>query len=367
MALLAVGPLPPPLTGTPISFRIFCDEMVRLGLVSDLIVVDASPKYLKQHNKKNARNFAATLIQAVRIVKDFTKKISSAECVILFGSNGYVLTMGPILLILAKIYKKKCYLRIFGGSLDLYCNDMGYLRRLYVMFFLGRYDGVILQTRLLVDHFKKKINAAKVHKIEGYRKKNHSGLIGHSDIGNQSSSDPLRIVFLGIVKEDKGVFVLLEALSQLCGKTACEYRCDIYGHIFEPVKDKFEEVIQKNEYTTYGGVMHWSNVVEELKNYDVLVLPSFYRGEGHPGVLIEAFIAGIPVIATNFRSIPEIVEHGTTGLLVEPESVESLMLAIERLCNDISLRNQLTKNVASANTRYFSDDIIPKFSDILLS
>ena len=42
------------------------------------------------------------------------------------------------------------------------------------------------------------------------------------------------------------------------------------------------------------------------------------RSEGMPQSLLEACVAGIPVIASNVGGIPEVIKHGQTGLLVEP-------------------------------------------------
>jgi glycosyltransferase involved in cell wall biosynthesis len=59
-----------------------------------------------------------------------------------------------------------------------------------------------------------------------------------------------------------------------------------------------------------------AEVVPTLRNYDALIFPSYYQGEGHPGVLVEAMMAGLPIITTQFRSIPELVQDGVNGLLM---------------------------------------------------
>ena len=78
-----------------------------------------------------------------------------------------------------------------------------------------------------------------------------------------------------------------------------------------------------------------------LSEHDLLLLPSFYIGEGHPGIIVEAFQCHVPVIATKLRGIAEVVQHEENGLLVEPGSVDSLKAAIDRILNDPDLYRRL--------------------------
>ena len=71
----------------------------------------------------------------------------------------------------------------------------------------------------------------------------------------------------------------------------------------------------------------------------VVVLPS-YR-EGLPLCVIEAMAHGRPVVASNVGGIPELVEDGVTGLLVEPGDVDGLRATIERLLQDPALRRRM--------------------------
>ena len=61
------------------------------------------------------------------------------------------------------------------------------------------------------------------------------------------------------------------------------------------------------------------------------------RMEGIPVALMEAMASGVPVVATRLSGIPELVEDGVTGLLVEPHDPEGLAAALERLLADDAL------------------------------
>jgi glycosyltransferase involved in cell wall biosynthesis len=83
----------------------------------------------------------------------------------------------------------------------------------------------------------------------------------------------------------------------------------------------------------------WSGWIEDpaelAKLYhacDLVVMPS--RRESFGMAAVEAAACGLPVIASRFGGIPEIVEHGKTGLLVEPQDVAALTAALVQLSND---------------------------------
>jgi glycosyltransferase involved in cell wall biosynthesis len=78
------------------------------------------------------------------------------------------------------------------------------------------------------------------------------------------------------------------------------------------------------------------------------------RMEGIPVALMEAMAAGLPVVATRLSGIPELVEDGVTGLLVEPHDPRALAAAIERLLADESLAAELTSNAHRLVERSFN-------------
>jgi glycosyltransferase involved in cell wall biosynthesis len=81
------------------------------------------------------------------------------------------------------------------------------------------------------------------------------------------------------------------------------------------------------------------DVAQLLDDADVFVLSS--RSEGAPLSILEAMAAGLPVVASAVGGVPEIVDDGTTGLLVPPGDVSALAKALERLLADAALRARL--------------------------
>lgn len=343
--LLAVGPLPPPIDGPSISFQIFCSEMGRLTN-THLEVVDSAPTTLKDRPRLvSAGNFR----QALRILRVFCRRFAGADRVLIFGSNNFLLVMVPLLLGMAKIFRKPCFLRAFGGSLDHYYASLARPAQWLLLWSLRRADGLIVQTKLLREFFMPLIGE-KVYLAPGYR------YLPQED-GSRASlaSSPrtrLKLVFVGHVREEKGIFILLHALQKLHLWSKGAIHCDIYGPIYDSAASRFQEELSKTENASYVGVLSPEGIISTLRRYDALVLPSYYLGEGHPGVLIEASMAGIPVITTAFRSIPELVEDRVNGLLVRPNDVAALAEAAQVLARDRDLLARMANNSWKLRHRY---------------
>lgn len=82
----------------------------------------------------------------------------------------------------------------------------------------------------------------------------------------------------------------------------------------------------------YKGVLQPYDVIHTLKQYDALIFPSHYDGEGCPGILVEALSASLPVIASDWKYNNELVTNGDNGFLCstfEPnEYVEAIKVLL---------------------------------------
>jgi glycosyltransferase involved in cell wall biosynthesis len=104
----------------------------------------------------------------------------------------------------------------------------------------------------------------------------------------------------------------------------------------------------------YKGVLEPSAVIPTLRGYDVVLLPTYHCGEGYPGIVLEAYSVGVPVIATRWRALPEIVEDEICGILIEPRDSEGLARAICRVAESAELMARLSAGALSQARKFDS-------------
>lgn len=97
---------------------------------------------------------------------------------------------------------------------------------------------------------------------------------------------------------------------------------------------------------------HIPDAAKLLKAFDVFVLPSIK--EGLPYVLLEAGLAGLPTIATRVGGIPEIIDDGVNGLLVEPKDIVALNQAIKQLLANPDLAKRFGQELQQKVIEKFS-------------
>ena len=106
------------------------------------------------------------------------------------------------------------------------------------------------------------------------------------------------------------------------------------------------------------------NIREILLLSDIFVLPSYYR-EGIPRVLLEAGAMGLPLVTTNMPGCRDVVRDGWNGLIIEPRSVDSLVVALERLILSPAQRSDMGKRNIEYIKEHFDLKIVAKsYSEI---
>jgi glycosyltransferase involved in cell wall biosynthesis len=127
-------------------------------------------------------------------------------------------------------------------------------------------------------------------------------------------------VVLGRLTREKGLDALLRAWG--------EARLEIAGEGDE--RSALERIAPSS--VRFRGAIAATDVPDLLAGARALLIPS--RSEGLPRVVVEAFAAGVPVIASRVGGLPELVEHGANGLLVDLDDEAGWRGAVERLADD---------------------------------
>lgn len=169
---------------------------------------------------------------------------------------------------------------------------------------------------------------------------------GESDAAGAST--PVRLLSVAALRDYKGLPVLLEACSRL-RSDGVDLECEVVGE--GPMRAELERLIREltlESCVRLAGAKPQDEVRRRLAERPIFVLPSIILRdgwmEGIPVALMEAMASGCAVVASRLSGIPELVESGVSGVLVEPDNPQALADAIRSLASDEAQARRLGSN-----------------------
>jgi glycosyltransferase involved in cell wall biosynthesis len=193
---------------------------------------------------------------------------------------------------------------------------------------LNKLKRILIQGQSMVEALEKRgvVNAQYVP--------NSKPIIFHPDI-QPKNDDFFRFVFLSRVHPDKGIKEIVAASEALREKGYSNFSIDFYGNIDPGFKEEFLDIINKHTGVEYKGFLNLLNedAYKQLSEYDMMLFPTYWAGEAFPGVVLDANIAGVPIIASDWNQNKYVVQDGKTGFIIPPRDVTALANNMEAVIN----------------------------------
>ncbi|MGE5679687.1 MAG: glycosyltransferase family 4 protein [Bacillota bacterium] len=327
LKLLLIGPLPPPLGGATVLFKLLTEELAQCSNCEFYVI----------NSNINKSNPFAIFKLLYMIYAQATK----VDVVNLHASYRGIVVLAPFVFLISRLLNKKLIFRLFGGDFSQLYRKADIISRFLYDQVLFKADLVLFETQALVRKFSSHGN---VRWFPNHRK------ITSPPPKIADNMGPLRVIFVSHVRKEKGIFELIEASKKLPG--VC---IDIYGPFFDGLTSEIFE----GSSVKYMGIMPQDMVKDELLKYDVMILPSYK--EGYPGVIIEAFIAGLAIVCTNLDTLKEMVTANEEAILVNPKNADEVVKALSLLDNDRQLLKKLKNNSLKKSELYNSQYWVQKY------
>lgn len=169
-----------------------------------------------------------------------------------------------------------------------------------------------------------------------------------------------RFVFLSRVMPEKGVNYIVDASRLLIAKGLNNFIVDLYGSISPQYKEKLAEASKSIPNVNYKGflMLDCQEGYDILASYDVMLFPTYWHGEGFPGVLIDAFISGLPVIATDWNLNTSLVHDSENGMIIPVHDVNALEVAMEKVVKGTVDVKAMSEHVQKEASHYDVDNVI---------
>lgn len=333
LRLMMVGSLPPPIGGTAVSFELLCNYV---SANAHCVVIDTS-----RHGQNWLRVGLKTIVAVFQ-------HLSSVDVVTVHFSDRAAITFAPILWLICRLAGKPIVYRQFGGQLDQTFVRLSRLHRWWLRKTILRSDAVLFQTKSLIAAFRD--HADHLHWFPTARKRSDAQYRAHFANGE---SKVLRCLYLGHVRRPKGVIAAMEAIGQVA-----EAELDIIG----PLVD-----ISPSELTAprirYLGPVPPEHVSSVMIEYDVLLFPTIYPGEGYSGTLVEAAMVGLPIIVSRWQSLPEMFSPDEVAF-IEPGSAGDIAFILRKMISDPCSLARYSKLLRTRAGDFDMNVVFSRFLDI---
>lgn len=145
------------------------------------------------------------------------------------------------------------------------------------------------------------------------------------------NDNKIHFLFFSRITKGKGCDLIIECINELNDLGYKDkYQVDFYGNVRDLYQAKFTSFVESTPNVYYKGTVDLSdfNSYLLLAKYHYMLFPTFWYGEGFPGVIIDSYISGVPMIASDWSLNSEYIINGYTGIIVKSKDKDSLLDAM---------------------------------------
>lgn len=351
--VLVVGQLPPPVHGSNVMAKGLLNLIREMGFRPSLVQKTFS-RTVEDVNKFALRK----LFVAPYILFSLLTKIifSRPKVCIYFLSLGLMsFLFDALMLFILRLFRVRYILYIHGVGLKKIEQRNLFLRSVFRIIFHKK-SYVAILCRNLYDDLPLWIDKNNVFILPNFSEE--------LDIRKNRSKN---LLFFSNIRPEKGIFEFLEL-----ARYVNNLKIDISFTIAGPFKDKIVEnkvldyisMYKIGNISIVGAVYDKSCKENLFSNSGILVFPS--HAEALPLVVIEAFSAGLPVIASSVGCIPEMITNGYDGYVYDEFNVETILSYVKYILSDDETYLVFSSNcIAKYRDRYARGSYKDRLGEIL--
>ena len=171
-----------------------------------------------------------------------------------------------------------------------------------------------------------------------------------------------RFAFLSRMQKEKGVNLIIQSINKLNSDgLGNEFTVDFYGLFEDPeYKKEVFDSIKEMSNVHYEGVLDLRKSIgyDRLANHTAMLFPTFWPGEGFPGIIIDALIAGLPMIASDWHFNSDYIEMGKTGVIIPNQDLRALYDAMSDVIKHPQKYEQMSEYCQQQAMKYNTKNII---------
>lgn len=258
-----------------------------------------------------------------RMLLQSWKLIQSCENIVMLPAYKGLLIFTPVYSFFNLFFHRKLQYVVIGGWLASFIDKHRWLSGM-----LKRFDGIFVETTTMKGALEKR----GFHNVVIMPNFKELPVLKPEEL-NYELGRPYKLCIFSRVMREKGIEDAAEMIQHINQKAGdVIFTLDIYGQIDVGYEKEFA-ALQKRfpDYIEYKGMVPFDKSVETLKDYFALLFPTRFFTEGIPGTIIDAYAAGIPVIASQWESVSDVIVENETGIsysFLKNEALEHILLHI---------------------------------------
>lgn len=240
------------------------------------------------------------------------------------------------LIVTARLFRRRMVFHLHGGEFLMRTTTPRWMNYLLKINFAGRNPKICL-SGLEQEVLKRKLKSDKIFVLPNCLELNDAMRFKRKYPQDQS----LILLFMGRISVSKGLDLIFHALEALQAQRK-KFKFIMAGKGPEEklYVRKFRDLL--GDAFEFKGVVSGDQKTKLLKACNVFLLPS--RFEGLPMALLESMSFGLVPITTDVGSITDVVTNASNGLVINSQTSEEIVLAIEKLIEDKPFMQQLSRN-----------------------
>jgi glycosyltransferase involved in cell wall biosynthesis len=157
---------------------------------------------------------------------------------------------------------------------------------------------------------------------------------------------PFVVLFTGLCSASKGILDFIEVV-RICNDQDPRIVGKVLGKAYSAIEEKALNDASAEGLVQFEGVLTGNKKEMAFLSANAFLFPSVFESENCPTVIIEAFAAGLPVVATQWRGITDLVNHGKNGFIHKPHDTKAMAISILQLAQNNELYRQLSAQAKS--------------------
>jgi glycosyltransferase involved in cell wall biosynthesis len=178
-------------------------------------------------------------------------------------------------------------------------------------------------------------------------------------------SSKFKVLFVGRIVREKGVFTLLQSIPLLDFKHNCMFIFVGDGPDYQALKT-LAQTMNLSAHIQFTGFIPETECDHFYANADILALPT-YCNEGFPMALFKAIAAGLPVITTPIRAAKDHLSAPHNVLWIDGRSPESVAKAITMLYKNPGLRSSMSNNNRQIAKKFTRKQVCAAMSEVIMA